>query len=76
MVRRFFFLQPDHAKYSKKLIKYEITKLRNDEDVLKVLVESNYRNQFYPIEILAIFSNPVTQMEGDMSPAQHLSEYH
>ena len=31
-----------HTKYPKKLIKYEITELKNDEDVLKVLAESNY----------------------------------
>jgi len=42
VVRRLFFRQPDHAKYLEKLIEYEITKLKNDEDMLKVLVESNY----------------------------------
>ena len=51
-----FFRQPSHAKYSENLIEYEITKLKNDEDVLNVLVQSNYWKRFCPIEILAIFS--------------------
>ena len=42
VVRRLFFRQPEHAKYSEKLIGYKITKLKNNEDMLKVLVESNY----------------------------------
>ena len=42
VVRRLFFQQPSHVKYSEKLIEYEITELKNDEDMLKVLVESNY----------------------------------
>jgi len=42
VVRRLFFRQQDHAKYSENLIEYEITKLKNDEDVLKMLVQSNY----------------------------------
>jgi len=50
--------------------------LKNDEDVLKVLVQSNYWKQFYPIEILAIFSKPVTEIEEDMSSAQHILDYH
>jgi len=71
-----FFWPPDHAKYSKKLIEHEIIELKNDEDVLKVLVESNYWKWFCPIEILVIFNKLVTQMEEDMSHAQHLSDYH
>jgi len=42
LVRRLFFRQLGHAKYSKNLIEYEITELKNDENVLKVLVQSNY----------------------------------
>jgi len=71
-----FFRQPGDAKYSEKLIEYEIIELKNDEDVLKVLVESNYWKRFYLIEILAIFNKSVTEMELDMSPAQHLSYYY
>ena len=56
MIRRLFFQQLGHAKYSKNLIEYEITKLENDEDVPKVLVESNYWKRFCPIEILVIFN--------------------
>jgi len=52
VVRRLFFRQPGHAKYSEKLIEYEITELKNGEDMLKVLVESNYWKRFCPIEIL------------------------
>ena len=76
MVRRLFFRQLGHAKYLEKLIEYEIRKLKNDEDVLKLLVVSNYWKRFYPIKILANFSKPVTQMEEDVSLAQHLSNYH
>ena len=42
MVRRLFFRQLGHAKYLEKLIEYKITKLKSDEDMLKLLVESNY----------------------------------
>jgi len=35
----------------KKLIEYEITELKNDEDVLKVLTKSNYWKLLCPIEI-------------------------
>ena len=42
VVKRLFFRQPVHAKYLEKLIEYEITELKNEEDVLKVLIESNY----------------------------------
>jgi len=69
LVRRLFFRQPGHAKYSKNLIEYEITKLKNDEDVPKVLTQCNYWKRFCTIEILAIFSKPVIQIEEDMYPA-------
>ena len=71
-----FFRQPGHAKYSENLIEYEITELKNDEDVLKVLVQSNYWKRFYPIEILTIFNKPVTEIEEDMYLAQNISDYH
>ena len=45
-----------HAKYLENLIEYKITELKNDEDVLKVLAQSNYWKGFCPIEILAIFN--------------------
>ena len=76
LVKWLFFWQPGHAKYLENLIEYEITELKNNEYVLKVLVEFNYWKRFCPIEILAIFNKPVTQMEEDMSPAQHISDYH
>ena len=41
MVRRFFFRQPGHYEYSDKVIKLEIIELKTDNDVLKVLVQSN-----------------------------------
>ena len=76
LVRRLFFRQPGHAKYSENLIKYEITELKNDEDVLNVLIQSNYWKRFRPIEILAIFNKLVTEIEENMPFAQHLSDYH
>jgi len=66
LVRRLFFRQPNHAKYSENLIEYEITKLKNDEDVLKVLTQSNYWKRFDTVETLAIFNKPVIQIEEDM----------
>jgi len=76
LVRRLFFRQPGHAKYSENLIEYEITELKNDEDVLNVLIQSNYWKRFRPIEILAIFNKLVTKIEENMPFAQHLSDYH
>ena len=55
VVKRLFFRHPGYAKYSKKIIEYEIIELKNDEDVLKVLVESNYWKWFCLVEILPIF---------------------
>ena len=76
LVRQLFFRQPGHAKYSENLIEYEITELKNDEDVLKVLAQSNYWKWFCTIEILAIFNKPVIEIEEDMYPAQHISYHH
>ena len=70
-VRWFFFLQPGHSGYSENVIKFEIIELKTNDDVLKVLVQSNYWKQFGLIEILAIFSKPVIKMEDDMSQSQH-----
>ena len=42
LVRRLFFRQSGHAKYSEKLIEYEIIELKDNEDMLKVSVQSNY----------------------------------
>ncbi|KAL5193569.1 hypothetical protein HKD37_20G055767 [Glycine soja] len=59
MVRRLFFRKPSHHEYSEKVIKFEIIELKINEDVMKVLIESNYWKKIGPIEILAIFSKPV-----------------
>jgi len=39
--------------------------------MLKVLVQSNYWKKFGSIEILAVFSKQVMEMEDDMSRSQH-----
>ncbi|KAL5159182.1 Protein FAR1-RELATED SEQUENCE 5 [Glycine soja] len=41
-VRRLFFSQPASFEYSDTLIKYEINELMTNEELLKVLVQSNY----------------------------------
>ena len=55
-VRRLFFRKPGHYEYSDKVIKFEIIELKTDDDMLKVLVQSNYWKQFGPISIRSIFS--------------------
>jgi len=55
-MRWLFFRQPGHYEYSDKVIKFEIIELKIDDDVLKVLVQSNYLKQFGPIKILIVFS--------------------
>ena len=42
MVRQLFFRQPSHHEYSDKIIKFKIIELKANDDVLKVLVQSNY----------------------------------
>ena len=42
MVRRLFFRQPSHYEYLDKIIKFEIIELKTNDDMLKVLVQSNY----------------------------------
>ena len=71
-----FFRQPGHVKYSKNLIEYEITELNNDESMLKVLAQFKYWKRFCTIEILAIFSKLVIQIEEDMYHTQHISDHH
>ena len=41
-VRRLIFRQPSHYVYSDNIIKFEIIELKTNDDVLKVLVQSNY----------------------------------
>ena len=41
-VRRLFFRQLGHFEYLDKVIKFEIIELKTNDDVLKVLVQSNY----------------------------------
>ena len=65
-----FFRQPGHFEYSDKVIKYEINELKTNDEVLKVLVQSNYWKKFGPIEILAVFSKHVMEMEDELSLSQ------
>ena len=67
MVKRLFFRQPGHFEYSDKVIKFEIIELKTNDDVLKVLVQSNYWKQFGPIEILVVFTKQVMEMEDDVA---------
>ena len=69
LVIRLFFRQLGHSKYSENLIEYEITELKNDEDLLKVLAQSNYWKRSCTIEILTIFNKPIIQIEEDMYSA-------
>ena len=66
-VMRLFFRQPSHYEYSDKIIKFKIIELKTNDDVLKVLVQSNYWKKFGPIEILVVFSKHVMKMEDDLS---------
>ncbi|KAL5165939.1 Protein FAR1-RELATED SEQUENCE 5 [Glycine soja] len=58
-VRRLFFCQPARFEYSDTVIKYEINELITNEELLKVLVQSNYWKKYGPIEILAVFTKYV-----------------
>ncbi|KAL5139447.1 putative protein FAR1-RELATED SEQUENCE 10 [Glycine soja] len=58
-VRRLFFRQPARFEYSDTVIKYEINELITNEELLKVLVQSNYWKKYGPIEILAVFTKYV-----------------
>ena len=67
MVRRLFFRKPSYHDYSEKVIKFEIIELKTNDDVMKVLIESNYWKKIGPIKILAVFSTPVPEMEDELS---------
>ncbi|RZC29485.1 Aquaporin PIP1-2 [Glycine soja] len=58
-VRQLFFRQPARFEYSDTVIKYEINELITNEELLKVLVQSNYWKKYGPIEILAVFTKYV-----------------
>ena len=66
-VRRLFFRQPGHSEYSDKVIKFEIIELKTNDDVLKVLLQSNYWKPFGPIEIVVVFTKQVMEMEDDVA---------
>jgi len=70
-VRRLFFRQPSHYEYSDKIIKFKIIELKTNDDVLKVLVQSNYWKKFGSIEILVVFSKHLMEMEDDVSLSQN-----
>ncbi|KAH1254321.1 hypothetical protein GmHk_04G010785 [Glycine max] len=72
LVRRLFYRQPAHLEYSDKVLKFEIIELKSDDDVLKVLVESNYWKQFVPIEILALFSKVVLENDDKVVTSLHV----
>ncbi|KAL5193307.1 Protein FAR1-RELATED SEQUENCE 6 [Glycine soja] len=66
-VRRLFFRQPGRFEYSDTLIKYEINELKTNEELLKVLVQSNYWKKYGPIEILAAFTKYVVKFEDEVT---------
>ena len=70
-VRWLFFRKPNHHEYSEKNIKFEIIELKTNDDVMKVLIESNYWKKIGPIEILAVFNKPVMEMEDKLSLSQN-----
>jgi len=71
MIRRLFFRKPSHHEYSEKVIKFEIIELKTNDDVIKVLLESNYWKKIGSIEILVVFSKPVMEMEDKLSLSQN-----
>jgi len=71
MVRRLFFWKPSHHEYSEKFIKFKIIELKTNDVVMNVLIESNYWKKIGPIEILAVFSKPVSEMEDELSLSQN-----
>ena len=66
-VRQLFFQQPGRFEYSNKFIKYEINELKTNDEVLKVLVQSNYLKKYGSIEILAVFTNYVVKNEDEVT---------
>ena len=71
MVRRLFFRQPSHYEYSDKIIKFKIIELKTNDDVLKLLVHSNYWKKIGSIEILVVFSKHVIEREDNVSLSQN-----
>ena len=71
MVRWLFFRKPSHREYLEKVIKFEIIELKTNDDVMKVLIKSNYWKKIGPIKILAIFSKLVPEMEDKLSLSQN-----
>ncbi|KAL5193083.1 hypothetical protein HKD37_20G055360 [Glycine soja] len=67
MVRGLFFRQSGRFEYSDKLIKYEINELKTNEELLKVLVQSNYWKKYGPIEILAVFTKYELKFEDEVT---------
>jgi len=55
----------------KKVIKFEIIKLKTNDDVMKVLIESNDWKKIGPIKILVVFNKPVPEMEEELSLSQN-----
>jgi len=66
-----FFRKPSHHEYSEKVIKLEIIELKTNDDVMKVFIGSNYWKKIGPIEILAVFSKPIPEMEDELSMSQN-----
>ncbi|KAL5148214.1 PKS-NRPS hybrid synthetase [Glycine soja] len=66
-VRRLFFRQPAHFEYSDTVIKYAINELMANEELLKVLVQSNYWKKYGSIEILAVFTKYVVKIEDEVT---------
>ena len=66
MVRRLFFRQLGRFEYSDEVIKYEINELKTNDEVLKVLVQSNYWKKYGPIEILAVFTKHGMKFEDNV----------
>ena len=66
-VRQLFLRQPRRFEYSDKFIKYEINELKTNDEVLKVLVQSNYWKKYGPIEILAVFTKHGMEFEDNVA---------
>ena len=48
-------------------VKYEINELKTNEELLKVLVQSNYLKKYGPIEILVVFTKYVVKFEDEVT---------
>ena len=58
---------PSHFEYSDTVIKYAINELMANEELLKVLVQSNYWKKYGSIEILAVFTKYVVKIEDEVT---------